>query len=101
MQNSENYKRYNSSMQNYRFIICGKVQGVWYRKSVQSHANKAGFSGYVRNLPDGSVEAEVSCTQTRLDEFKALLSLGSDASRVDTIEQYPGSETHSGHFEVR
>jgi acylphosphatase len=88
-------------MKNYRFIISGRVQGVWYRKSIQSHAASAGYSGYVRNLPDGTVEAGVTCSERRLDEFKALLRRGSESSRVDTIEQHPGNETHSGPFEVR
>lgn len=88
-------------MQNYRFIISGRVQGVWYRKSIQSHASAAGFSGYVRNLSDGTVEAGVTCSEARLEEFKAVLRRGSEASRVDAIEQRHSSETHSGPFEVR
>ena len=39
-------------MKSYRFIISGRVQGVWYRRSIQVGANMAGFSGYVRNLPE-------------------------------------------------
>ncbi len=88
-------------MKSYRFIISGRVQGVWYRKSVQSHALQAGFSGYVRNLLDGSVEAGVSCGEERLEEFKALLRRGSESSRVDTIAQYDSNEVHIGRFEVR
>lgn len=93
--------RYNTSMKNYRFIIRGKVQGVWYRKTVQGNAQKKRFSGYVRNLPDGTVEAGVTCDASRLEVFMDILRQGSTASRVDAIEQFEGTETHHGSFEVR
>lgn len=88
-------------MKSYRFIISGKVQGVWYRKSVQKHAREAGFSGYVRNLPDGTVEAGVSCDEAHLETFVSLLRRGSEASHVEGIEQYESVETYRGGFEVR
>ena len=43
-------------MEWYRFIIFGKVQGVYYRKSVSQALMKKQFKGYIRNLSDGTVE---------------------------------------------
>ncbi|MBK6947767.1 MAG: acylphosphatase [Haliscomenobacter sp.] len=43
----------------FRLHIQGKVQGVFYRKSAQIHALSLNLKGWVRNLPDGSVEAEI------------------------------------------
>lgn len=40
-------------------LITGVVQGVGFRKFVRHHGRKLGLSGWVRNLPEGSVEAEV------------------------------------------
>ena len=40
-----------------RFLISGRVQGVGFRYFVQDHAAVEGLHGYVRNLPDGRVEA--------------------------------------------
>ncbi|HND33564.1 MAG TPA: acylphosphatase, partial [Myxococcota bacterium] len=43
-----------------RLVIRGKVQGVWFRASARDEAQRLGLRGWVRNLPDGSVEAVVS-----------------------------------------
>jgi acylphosphatase len=38
-------------------IFSGKVQGVWFRANTERKAIELGVKGWVRNLPDGSVEA--------------------------------------------
>lgn len=88
-------------MQNYRFLITGKVQGVWYRKSVAERAVKQGFFGYVRNLEDGSVEAGAALEDDDFALFIAILEEGSVGSRVDNIEQYESNEEFSKTFEIR
>ncbi len=47
-------------MNSYKFIVFGKVQGVWYRKYVVQIAKTLGFVGYVKNLPNGNVEVVVN-----------------------------------------
>ncbi|WP_373034827.1 acylphosphatase [Sulfurimonas sp.] len=88
-------------MKNYRFKITGKVQGVYYRVSVQKNAKAAGYSGYVKNMPDGSVEAGVTCHASKLEYFITLLKKGSQYSKVDAVEIEESNEQFIEGFEVR
>ena len=73
-------------MKVYRFIVKGRVQGVFYRKSVQQMASLGQIQGYVKNLPDGSVEVVAALHEDQLNDFLQILRNGSPASRVDEIE---------------
>ena len=88
-------------MQNHKFIITGKVQGVYYRKNIEANALTNNFSGYVKNLEDGSVEACVTCDVTKLDIFLDILQKGSPNSIVEKVEQYSCDEIFTGLFEIR
>lgn len=88
-------------MKSYRFFVSGRVQGVFYRANIAKNAQEEGFSGYVRNLSDGRVEAAVSCTEKELERFKALLQKGSALSRVDAIVEESSDEHYRGDFEIR
>ena len=88
-------------MQSYQFIISGKVQGVWYRKTVCENAQKKGFSGYVKNLEDGTVEVGAVLKDDDFAYFIEILENGSIGSRVDNIEQYECNEELFGEFEIR
>jgi len=88
-------------MQSYRFVVIGKVQGVYYRKNVQANAKKEKFSGYVKNLHDGTVEAGVTCNVTELEKFIDILQKGSPNSVVEDIKQFESNEVINGDFEIR
>lgn len=87
-------------MKSYRCIVTGIVQGVYYRKNVETSALKAHFNGYVKNLSDGTVEACVTCEDERLNEFLDILQQGSPNSRVDDISVALIDEQFLG-FEIR
>ena len=70
-----------------RFVIRGMVQGVGYRYFAQRSAAKHQVKGYVRNLPDGSVEAHAQGAERSVNGFRDDLVAGPRYSRVDDIEE--------------
>lgn len=70
----------------YRFIIKGVVQGVGFRYFVMSKARFLGVKGWVRNLPDGSVEAlALAESDEVMLDFEKYLHKGPSYSRVDRV----------------
>ena len=66
-------------------IIEGKVQGVFFRAYTKDEADKLGLSGWVRNLPDRSVEALISGDARSVDRMLSWLETGSPASQVTRV----------------
>jgi len=73
-------------MESYRFVVHGKVQGVFYRKFIAQKLRQLGIRGYVRNLPDGSVEIVARLTEEELEKVLEVLEEGSPLSEVESIE---------------
>lgn len=82
--------------------IEGRVQGVFYRQSTADAAKALGLEGWVRNLPDGSVELEA---QGPADEVQALLDWcrrGPPQAEVTAVIVRDATpEGGGGTFEVR
>ena len=70
-----------------RLILEGRVQGVGFRFFTQRRATALGLRGWVRNLPDGTVEAEAWGPSAALAEFKDELRGGPAGSRVTAIRE--------------
>ena len=88
-------------MKSYRFIVSGRVQGVYYRKTINENAQKLKLSGYVKNLPDKNVEACVTCNSDDLDKFITILKNGSTNSNVTSIKQLNCNKVFTNKFEIR
>ena len=67
-------------------VIRGRVQGVWYRGSMQEEARRLRVSGWVRNRPDGNVEAEVEGEQPAVDALVAWANQGPPGARVTDVD---------------
>ncbi|MCA9566081.1 MAG: acylphosphatase [Myxococcales bacterium] len=67
-------------------FIFGRVQGVFYRASTKRQADSLGLMGWVRNLPDGRVEALVQGPQSEVDTMIAWCRRGPEHSRVDEVD---------------
>jgi len=63
-------------------IVHGRVQGVYFRNFTVHIANVLGITGYVRNLPDSTVEADVEGEKESLEKFIAFLRKGPPGSHV-------------------
>lgn len=70
-------------------IIHGLVQGVWFRKHAAEEARRSGLAGYVRNLPDGSVEAEAEGEADAVDRFVQWCGKGPPLARVQQVQVSP------------
>jgi acylphosphatase len=66
-------------------IVEGRVQGVYFRAYTKDAAVKLGLSGWVRNRPDGSVEALIEGEKTAVKKMLQWLNKGSPHSLVETV----------------
>jgi acylphosphatase len=69
-----------------KYLVDGRVQGVYYRATAQRYARELRISGYAQNLPDGRVEVLACGTAAAIDEFVKRLWSGSSASKVSAVE---------------
>jgi acylphosphatase len=86
-----------------RWIIRGRVQGVGFRWFVMSEAERLQLGGYVRNLPDGSVEVVSEGPETSLETLESRLRRGPSHARVDDVErlQVPHELDIPRSFDIR
>jgi len=87
----------------YRFIIFGKVQGVYYRKSVSQEMMKRQFKGYIQNLPNGTVKVVAEVFDDEFDTFMQILKEGSPLSSVEDVkyEIINDAQFNTDGFEIR
>ncbi len=66
--------------------IHGRVQGVFFRETTRQEAQKPGLTGWVRNLPDGTVETEFQGEEGIVKQLLEWLPQGSSMSQVSRVE---------------
>lgn len=79
-----------------RIVISGRVQGVNFRYYTRAMARQVGAAGWVRNLPDGSVEAVIEGVPDVVAAVIAWCRKGAPSSRVDDLQVY--EELATGEF---
>jgi acylphosphatase len=87
----------------YRWVLSGLVQGVGFRWYAARRASELGLKGWVRNLPDGRVEAVASGDPASLARFEELLRIGPRSARVTGVEkvEVPHDIIAGNTFEIR
>jgi acylphosphatase len=84
------------------YRIRGRVQGVGYRYFTQQIALRLGVRGWVRNLPNGDVEAHGEAETETLTIFRAELERGPSFSRVsEVIEENASADGRYTSFEIK
>ncbi len=68
-----------------RYVVRGRVQGVYYRASARRQALAMGVTGHARNLPDGSVEVIAWGSQAAVQAFVDWLWIGPAAAKVSEV----------------
>ena len=79
-----------------RFLVTGRVQGVFFRASTRDVALKLSLAGYVRNLPDGNVEVVASGQTDALDRLATWLREGPRMASVTNVDE---NEVEYQYFE--
>lgn len=74
------------SVRRVHVIVRGRVQGVYFRESTRRQAQALGVSGWVRNMPDRSVEAVLEGEAGSVEAMLAWLHGGSPLSTVTAVE---------------
>ena len=88
-------------MKRMRVLVSGTVQGVWFRESTREEADRLGVAGWVRNLPDGRVEAVFEGPAPGVEAMVAWCHRGPKNAAVERVEaeaEDPGGE--QGPFRV-
>jgi acylphosphatase len=80
------------------YVVSGRVQRVGFRYFAYDAACAEGVAGWVRNLPDGSVEVAAEGEADAIDRFERVLRRGPAGARVDSVETdiLPPTGRHTG-----
>lgn len=83
-----------------RFIVSGRVQGVFFRASTRDKALTLGLCGYARNLMDGRVEVLACGDHASLKELELWLWDGPPMARVSDVTVYEHTEMAFDDFQI-
>jgi acylphosphatase len=91
------------SVERTKVVVSGKVQGVFFRDSTREKAESLALVGWVRNLPDGRVEAVFEGSPENVREMLEWCETGPPHAEVESVETTPETPENdpSSYFEVR
>lgn len=85
-----------TEMASFQAFVRGRVQGVFFRASVEGWAEQLKLTGYVRNRPGGIVEVRAEGEKPNLEKLAEHLKVGPPAAMVDEVKI--GWAEYSGEF---
>ena len=81
--------------------VTGRVQGVFFRAWTSEQAQSLGVSGWVRNTPDGHVEAHVEGEPVAVEQMIERMRAGPPSARVEDVRTWDVEPCDFDGFEVR
>ncbi len=75
-----------------RFIVSGKVQGVFFRASAREQAQRLDINGHAKNLDDGTVEVIACGDAANIEALERWLQKGPAAARVSRVSRFVEDE---------
>ncbi len=92
----------NNDQQRAHVYVSGDVQGVFFRDSTREKAEQLGLSGWVKNLPDGRVEALFEGPPNKIREMVQWCEQGPPHAAVEDVDvDYDAAQEDLSGFEVR
>ena len=92
---------YRGRVVRYRLLISGRVQGVFFRDTCRLVADQHGVAGWVRNLPDGRVEAVFEGTAEDVGRLVEWSRQGPPSAVVKDVRVQPEPPEGVSGFQVR
>ena len=84
-----------------RVVVSGHVQGVFFRETARRRALALGVAGWIRNTPDGSVEAAFEGDAEAVGRLVELCREGPRGARVDWVDVIAEEPEGLSGFDVR
>jgi acylphosphatase len=81
--------------------VNGRVQGVFFRAWTREQARELGIVGWVRNCPDGTVEAHVEGAEAGVNQMVERMRVGPPAAKVEDLRVLPAKARGFERFEIR
>jgi acylphosphatase len=81
-----------------RFLVSGRVQGVWFRESTRREAVKLKLTGRAVNLPDGRVEVIAAGSEANIKALAKWLQQGPPMASVDRVIEETADATEVSGF---
>ena len=84
-----------------RVVASGRVQGVFFRDTVRNAAEREGVAGWVRNNPDGTVEALFEGRPDAVERLVSVVRQGPPGARVEALDVVDEPDHGIDGFRIR
>ena len=84
-----------------RVVVHGDVQGVFFRETTRRRAEQHGLAGWVRNSPDGTVEAVFEGAEADVERLVRFAQDGPSGARVERVEVFEEEPESLSGFSIR